>query len=148
MNIRLGKFDEVPGYKGLTHLFDGIVDDSTSHQQLLDEFLVRDVLLIYDNEEFCGMVTMDPYEDLYIDAHILLLPTKRKLSVKVMRYVIDIIQRAGKIPLTSVSGDYPHIKRCLLILGLSVFKVENNSIIKNGVSYDRIFMVYNKEKLL
>lgn len=94
------------------------------------------------------MVSMDPYLDTHIDAHILLLPSKRRLSVKVMRYVIDIIQRAGKIPLTSVSGDYPHIKRCLEILGLTVFKVEQNSIIKHGVSYDRVFMVYNKEKLL
>lgn len=91
------------------------------------------------------MVTLDPYEDTAIDAHILLLPSKRRLSVKVMRYVIDIIQRAGKVPMTSVSGDYPHIKRCLEILGLTVSKVEHNSIIKNGVSYDRTFMIYNKE---
>lgn len=148
MEIHLGKFSEVPGYLGLTQLFDGIVDDSTNMDRFLNEFVERTVLLIYDKEEFCGMVTMDPVEDKFIESHILLLPSKRRLSVKVMRYVIDITQKAGRVPMTSVSGDYPHIKRCLEILGLTVSKVEHNSIIKNGVSYDRTFMIYNKEKPL
>lgn len=145
MDIFLGKFSEVSDHTAYTELFDGIVDDSTTKEQLLAEFAERGVLLIYDNNKFCGMVTMDPVEDIYIDTHILLLPSQRRLSVKVMRYLISVIQKAGKIPMTSVSGDYPHIKRCLEIVGLTVFKVEYNSIIKNGVAYDRIFMVYNKE---
>lgn len=149
MRYCLGKFCDIPNYEEYTTLFDGIVDDSTNMEQLLAEFAERTVLLIYDKDEFCGMVTMDPVDDTdYIDTHILLLPSKRRLSVKVMRYLIQLIQRAGKIPMTSVSGDYPHIKRCLEILGLTVSKVEQNSIIKHSVSYDRVFMVYDKEKLL
>lgn len=146
MKIHLGKFTEVPNYEDYSLLFDGIVDDSTTKEQLLSEFAERHVLLVYDKDEFCGMVTMDQVDDTdYLDTHILLLPSKRKLSVKVMRYLIQLIQEAGKIPMTSVSGDYPHIKRCLELIGLTVHKVEQNSIIKCGVSYDRTFMVYNKE---
>lgn len=146
MEVHLGKFTEVPNYRDLTELFDGIVDDSTTKEELLKEFEERSVLLIYDKDEFCGMVTMDLVEDTdYVDTHILLFPSKRRLSVKVMRYLIKLIQKSGKIPMTSVSGDYPHIKRCLELIGLSVLKVEHNSIIKHSVSYDRVFMVYNKE---
>lgn len=146
MEIHLGKLTDVPNYKDFHVLFDGIVDDSTTKDALMKEFSERNVLLIYDNEVFCGCVTMDVIEDTdYIDTHILLLPSQRRLSVKVMRYLIDKIQKAGKIPMTSVSGDVPHVKRCLEILSFSVSKVEYNSIVKNGVSYDRIFMIYNKE---
>lgn len=146
MDLHLGKFTEVPHYEDYSILFDGIVDDSTNMEQLLKEFAKRTVLLIYDKDEFCGIVTIDLVDDTdYLDTHILLLPSKRRLSVKVMRYLIKLIQKSGKIPMTSVSGDYPYIKRCLELIGLTVHKVEQNSIIKNGVSYDRIFMVYNKE---
>lgn len=144
MKLELGYFSEVANNEMIDALFSGIVDDECSLEEFKDELSSRLVFIITDKDEFCGIVTAELVDPNYLETHILLHPTKRSLSVKVMREVIRLTKEGGKIPMTNVSGDYPHIKRCLEILGLTVFKVEKDAIKKGGKSYDRIFMEYLK----
>lgn len=144
MELRIGHFAEVEHMDGVGDLFSGIIDDRTSLEEYKNALSSRLLFIITDKDEFCGIVTAELVDPNYLETHILLRPSKRSLSVKVMREVIRLTKEKGKVPMTNVSGDYPHIKRCLEILGLTVFKVEQGAIIKGGIPYDRIYMEYLK----
>lgn len=142
MKVRIGKFDEVPRTGELYAMFDGLCEDGVVFEDY-ERMLSSCPLLIVENKgEMCGFLTMDP-NGPYIETHIYLLPSKRRVAVKLMRYAIDLAHRVGMIPMTSVSSDYPHIKRCLELLGLRVYKTVNNNVIKKGVAYDRFYLSHS-----
>lgn len=144
MKLELGYFSEVESHPDIDALFSGILDDECSLEEFKNELSSKLLFIITDKDEFCGIVTAELVYPNYLETHILLHPTKRSLSVKVMKEVIRITKEGGKVPMTNVSGDYPHIKRCLEILGLTVFKIEKGAIKKGGIPYDRIYLEYLK----
>lgn len=141
MNISLGRLEEV---EVSDELFSGVINDEQSVEDVRNRLSSLPLVIVRDGEEVCGFASLEVVNDDYIESHIFLYPHKRKFSVKLVRLLIDLIWKTGKIPLTSVTGDFPHIIRFLEICGFDTIKVDKNSVKKNGQTYDRFFLSHFK----
>lgn len=139
MEVRIGSFSEVPRTGELYAMFDGLYEDGVVFEDYERILAQHPIVFVERKGVFCGFFTITP-DGEYAEIHAYILPSQRRMSVKVMRYALDLAHKTGLTPMTKVSGDYPHIKRYLEMLGSRVFKVEHNSVMKRGVVYDRFYL--------
>lgn len=146
MEIDFGTFEDVPKNEAMMEMFQGLYHYDTYtgcdagwefYQELLSG---RTLILVRDNGEVMGFATIDLKEPNYTEGHLYFPKGNRRHTVTLMKNLIRRTKELGRVPYTSVTSDYPHIKKCLEILGFREFRVDENRIEKEGRTFDLIHL--------
>lgn len=121
-------------------MFEGLYANGNTFETYEEYLNAQPIFMLFKDEQFSGFFTMSPVENERVEIHLYILPKGRTQSMRVMRTVIDFTLSKKRIPITTVSGDYPHIIRCLKMLGSEVVKVDKDVVNKNGNLYDLYYL--------
>lgn len=145
MEIGFGTFEDVPLNEEVMGMFQGLYHEGAGFEEYVNHLSNRTLVIVKDKGKFQGFATLDIKEPNYVEGHLYFPANTRRYTVKTMKELIKMTQELGRVPYTSVSSDYPHIKRCLELLGFRVVKVEENVMRKSSGSYDLIHLELLKE---
>lgn len=133
-------YDLMPHTEETVQMLDTLVPDGTDPIELENFLRCLPTYAVFTGEgSFCGFFTKEEVSDV-VEIHCYILPSKRKVSMTLLRTLYKELTSKGLTIKTSVFSHFGYIIRVLQMLGFNVTNTEKGVATKGGKPFDVIYL--------